>query len=261
VIRSTVRTIVAVVVAFVALSVVADEAEWTRSCRFAVEANRQLAPGSMVFEKRGVADLLGRLADGRWFLVQPVSQQAHPLPADAASVEPGGRAATIKTLPGAQRGTPLVLTAEGLTFDYAGQSLRIVPTPPLLGDVTYDAFLSLCPTFQDREKAYAPRADKVKAISAHGNDVSVEVFFGSWCPHCQEVLPRLIKSLREAGNPNLRVKLIGLPRAFTDDPAVKARGVRGVPTVIVFRKDIELGRFSGTEPAPIEETLAKLVGG
>jgi len=259
--RSTVRLLAAVTLALAVHAARAEEAPWARSCRFAVETNRQPAPGSMVFEKRGVSDLLGVLGDGTWFLVQPVQQQAHALARDAASVDPGGRQATIKALPGAQRGTPLILTPAGLTFDLAGKSVRIVPTPPLLGVVTADAFLSLCPEFQDREKAYAPRPEKVKAISANGNDVSLEVYFGSWCPHCQDVLPRLIKSLREAGNPNLRLKMIGLPRAFTEDPIVKARGVRGVPTVIVYRKDVELGRFSGTESAPIEETLARLVGG
>jgi thiol-disulfide isomerase/thioredoxin len=259
--RSTVRLLAVVALAVVIPPALADEAPWARSCRFAVEANRQPAPGSMVFEKRGVADLLGRLSDGKWFLIQPVQQQAHALAPDAASIDPGGRRATITKLPGAERGTPLILTPDGLTFDLAGRSLRIIPTPPLIGDVTYDAFLSLCPDFQDREKAYEPRPDKVKAISQNGNDVSLEVYFGSWCPHCQDVLPRLIKSLREAGNPNMRVRMIGLPRAFTDDPAVKSRGVRGVPTVIVFRKDVEVGRFSGTESTPIEETLAKLVGG
>jgi len=259
--RSTVRLLAALALTLAVFPARADEAPWARSCRFAIEANRQPAPGSMVFEKRGVADLLGRLADGRWFLVQPVQQRAHALAPDAAGVDAGGRKATIKLLPAVQQGTPLILTPAGLAFDFAGQSVRIVPTPPLLGDVSYDAFLSLCPEFQDREHAYEPQAERVKAISAKGNDVILEVYFGSWCPHCQEVLPRLIKSLREAGNPNLRVRMIGLPRAFTEDPTVKARGVRGVPTVIVYRKEVELGRFSGTETAPIEETLARLIGG
>lgn len=243
------------------LPALAEESSWARSCRFTIQANDLAAPGAMVFEKRGVADLVGRLADGKWFLVQPGQQQAYLLAPEDANLQAGGRQATITALPGAQRGTPLVLTQAGLRFDLAGLALRIIPTPPLLGDVTYDAFLSLCPEFLDREQAYEPRPEKVKAISAGGDDIKLEVFFGSWCPHCQEVLPRLIKSLRQVGNPKLQVRMIGLPRAFTEDPAVKARGVRGVPTVIVYRKDVELGRFSGTETTPVEETLARLVGG
>jgi len=239
----------------------AEETPWARSCRFTIEADGRSAPGGMVFEKRGVADLLGRLGDGTWFMVQPAQQQAHQIAPGGAGLELGGRQATVTALPGAQRGIPLVLTPTGLTFTLTGHALRVIPTPPLLGDVTFDAFLSLCPEFQDREEAYAPSQDKLKAISAAANDVTVEVYFGSWCPHCQDVLPRLIKSLREIGNPKLRVRMIGLPRQFTEDPAVKARGVRGVPTVIVYRKDVELGRFSGTETTPVEESLAKLVGG
>lgn len=243
-----------------AANAAAQEVPWTRSCRFAVEVDGRPSREAMVFERRGVADLLGRLGDGTWFLVQPVQQQVHPMPAGAVSLDAEGRQATVQALPGATQGTRLTLTPSGLTFDVGQRWVRVIVTPPLLGPVSFDDFLSLCPEFQERERAYQPQPEKVRAIAGAAEEMTLEIYFGSWCPHCQEVLPKLIRSLKDAANPRLRVKMIGLPRAFGDDPSVKTRQVKGVPTMILFRKDVEVGRFSGTEPTPVEETLARLVG-
>ena len=83
--------------------------------------------------------------------------------------------------------------------------------------------------------------------------------YANWCPHCQKVLPKLIKSLRLADNSKLEVKWIGLPRSFSNEPMVKNREVRGVPTIIVLDGEKEVGRFSGIEKIPIEVSLANLV--
>ena len=58
-------------------AVMGQEGEWTRSCRFAVQVNGVLDGG--MYEQRGTPDLLGRLGDGTWFLLQPVRRQAPEL--------------------------------------------------------------------------------------------------------------------------------------------------------------------------------------
>ena len=122
-------------------------------------------------------------------------------------------------------------------------------------------FLALCPDFEDREREYKPDPDTVQAIAACGKEIELEIYFGSWCPHCQQVLPRLFKCLRLADNPKLQVRMIGLPRGFGSEPEVRARKVTGVPTVIVMDEGVELGRFSGTGDTPIEKSLADLLPG
>lgn len=236
----------------------AQETVWSRSCRFFAEVDGGAAASGAVYERRGTPDMLGRLEGGVWFLLQPAQRRALALSAENAELVEGNRRVILRgTLPA--EGNRVTLTPSALTFDMGGHWIRVIPTPPLVGEVTPDAFLGLCPEFQDRERAYEPRPEMVEQIASADGDVSVEVFFGSWCPHCQQVLPMLIKSLRMAGNSKLSVKMIGLPRAFRDDPAVKARAVTGVPTVIVFQDGEEVGRFSGTEQIPVEESLAKLV--
>jgi len=75
--------------------------------------------------------------------------------------------------------------------------------------------------------------------------VRIEVFFGSWCPHCREIVPQFLKSIQSIGNHGFEVTLTGVPHPPFDTYApAREKGIRGVPTFIVYRGDEELGRFS-----------------
>jgi thiol-disulfide isomerase/thioredoxin len=201
---------------------------------------------------------VGRVADDRWFLVRPASQTVHNLA--PGTVERTGTAGIRMLAEPTDSGQPLTLTPSGLTFDVAGHWLRVIPTPALLGKTTPERFLGMCPEFQAREQAYQPEAAAVKQIASCQRDITLEIYFGSWCPHCQEVLPRLFKCLRLADNDKVKVQLIGLPRQYGREPEVRAREIRGVPTVIVMEEGVEIGRFSGTDKTvTIESTLAGFV--
>ena len=244
---------------FVVGSARAQDTQWTWSCRYDVEVDGASPDGAAVFERRGSADILGLLPGNKWFLVKP-PKQVFELPAGAVQ-RLDGQTAVLKSEP-TDGSLPVTITPSGLTFDVAGNRLRIVPTPELLGETTPEEFLGLCPEFRRRAEVYVPRSDSVQTLAASSRDLKLEIYFGSWCPHCQEVLPRLFKSLDLANNTKLQVRMIGLPRSFGRDPAVRAKQIRGVPTIIVTDSDgAEVGRFSGDENTAIEETLAQLVGG
>ena len=75
--------------------------------------------------------------------------------------------------------------------------------------------------------------------------VIIEVVFGSWCPACKQTVPRFMKSMSAAGNPNLGVSYTGVPTPpFSEYPAVKEKDIRGVPTFIVYAGQAEIGRIS-----------------
>jgi thiol-disulfide isomerase/thioredoxin len=237
-----------------------ETTDWTRSCRFAVEVDGKPDAAAAVFERRGVADLVGVLPDGTWFLVRPNEQKVYPLSEGSPTLSEDGQTATLgDDLP--EQGHHLTLTPSGLTFDVSGHWLRVIVTPPLVGEVTVEDFLAHCPEFRQREQDYEPSPDRVQQIAAADGDLRLEIFFGSWCAHCQEVLPQLFKCLRLADNPKLQVRMIGLPRSFGREPEVQARAIRGVPTVIVMRGNTEVGRFSASQKSPIEDTLAQFIGG
>jgi thiol-disulfide isomerase/thioredoxin len=224
-----------------------------------VEVDGQSDPDAALFERRGVADLVGRIGADAWFLVRPAAQTVHRLAPEA--VERRGERAIALLAEPSDSGQALTLTPSGLTFDIAGHWLRVIPTPELLGKTTPEEFLGMCPEFQEREEAYEPDTAALEQIRSCDRDVTLEIYFGSWCPHCQQVLPELFKCLRLAENDRVKVELIGLPRRFGGEPEVRQREIRGVPTVIVLEGGKEIGRFSGGEKVPIETTLASVLHG
>jgi thiol-disulfide isomerase/thioredoxin len=258
--RPVVRGMVWILLLLTSVAAVwADATAWTRSCRFSVEVDGGKSPDGVVFEQRGTPNLMGQLPDGAWFLLMPPQRKVVLLDPNQVQVSQDGRGVLMSGAIPVEKARGVKFGPGEITFDLATHWLVVRPMPDLLGEVNAEDFLELCPDFQDREEAYQPQADPVQQIAKVNGKVTVEVFFGSWCPHCQQVLPRLIKSLRMADNSNLEIKWIGLPRTFGNEPEVKARDVKGVPTVIVFREGQEVGRFSGTESVPVEESLAKLV--
>lgn len=240
-------------------SAVAEESEWTRSCRFTIEVDGKPAKDAAVFEKQRSADILGLLPGGTWFLVRP-PKEVFEVPPEAVERR-DEQLAVLRQEPSGDA-LPVTVTPSGLTFDVAGRWLRIILVPALLGSTTPEEFLSLCPEYQRREHDYSPKTESVEQIAATSRPLTLEIYFGSWCPHCQKVLPQLFKSLRLANNSKLEVRMIGLPRSFGQDPAVRAKHIRGVPTIIVMDQGgAEVGRFTGTEKTAVEETLAQLLGG
>ena len=129
----------------------AQDMGWRRSCQFSVEVDGRPDPAAELYERRGVAELVGRIADDRWFLVRPASQTVHVL---APGTVERTEAAGIRMLAEpTDSGEPLTRTPSGLTFDVAGRWLRVIPTPALLGKTTPERFLGMCPEFQARSKA------------------------------------------------------------------------------------------------------------
>jgi len=257
--RSVRKLLILLVLAGAGGVLFAQQPEWEQSCRFSVEVDGKPDPSAALFERRGVADLVGRIGDDSWFLVRPAAQTVQRIAPEA--VERHGERTIALLAEPSDSGEALTLTPSGLTFDIAGHWLRVIPTPELLGKTTPEAFLGMCPEFQEREEAYQPDATALQEIRSCDRDVTLEIYFGSWCPHCQQILPRLIKCLRLAENDRLKVQYIGLPRRFGGEPEVRQREIRGVPTVIVLEHGQEIGRFSGSENVPIETTLASVLHG
>lgn len=236
----------------------AEDSVWQRSCRFSTEVDSAAVTPGTVYEQKGTPDMLGTLTGDVWFLLQPAKRRVLTLAAGQVKLAATGPTAILSgSLP--DNGTPVKLTPAALTFDVKGHFVKVLPTPPLLGEVKAEDFLNLCPEFQEDESNYEPDSETVARLANATKHHTVEVFFGSWCPHCQKVLPQLIKSLRMADNSKLEVKWIGLPRLFSNEPRVKHREVRGVPTIIVLEGEREVGRFSGVDNIPVEVSLANLV--
>ena len=103
----------------------------------------------------------------------------------------------------------------------------------------------------------ASAVSKLKQVDGH---YRIEVWFGSWCPHCQRVVPRFLKVMQAVGNPNVEVLYHAVPRQFGSyQPAVQ-KEVNGLPTFIIMKDGREFTRFKGSgTPKSLEAEMADLI--
>ncbi len=87
----------------------------------------------------------------------------------------------------------------------------------------------------------------------------MRVYFGTWCPVCGRLVPRVIKLADELEGSKVRFEYYGLPQPMSDDPITKADKLHGVPTAIVYLGDKEVGRLSGGDLNAPEKSIARLV--
>ena len=140
------------------------------------------------------------------------------------------------------------LQGEDVVFTADGRAAVLKPRPSLLKNQTAAALLAYSPAYVRYAKAYQPEAATLKALrGARKEPVKVQVFFGSWCPHCTVHLPRLLKVQELLAGGPIQFEYYGLPRfpEFKNDPEAKRLGLNGVPTGVVWVGGREAGRITG----------------
>jgi thiol-disulfide isomerase/thioredoxin len=144
-----------------------------------------------------------------------------------------------------------------ITFIFQGKKVSLVPRPPLLGPKTNADLKAYLPEYVRGARSYEPNAAAVADLRKQSSPVTVRVFFGSWCPHCRQHVPLLLRVEDEVRNPKIRFEYYGLPRSL-DDPAAKKVGVHSVPTGIVYVNGKEAGRIAnwGSPEVSLDKILA-----
>lgn len=102
--------------------------------------------------------------------------------------------------------------------------------------------------------------------AAADDELSVEIFFGTWCQDSQREVPRVLRVLDEAQFPGSRVTLYGLsdhPGVFktTPDGHEQELLVHRTATIVVLRDGVELGRLVEKPSATLEEDLLAILNG
>jgi len=232
-------------------------AVWKSCCRFALSIEGQ-ETGAALFDAPGLADLLGKWDGGPWFLLQPAERRVFTLPGQAIALGADGRT-PMYVGPFPEESGEVELNETALEFTVDGVGLRVISQPPLIGRVTMEEFLGLCPEYAEREARYRPQAEAMLGLAQVDSEVTLEVYFGSWCPHCQVQLPKLARVFDLVANPKLELELHALPRDFGDDPAVVARAVDSLPEIVVVRAGEVIGKVDAENAAPIEMLLAEIL--
>jgi thiol-disulfide isomerase/thioredoxin len=147
-----------------------------------------------------------------------------------------------------------------LIIDRDGLTMTLKESPPLLGDRTLDELIEALPEYRRGAARYTPDPAALEKLRRVNQPTELLVFFGSWCPHCGQAVPRLVRVLEDVRGAPIAVTFHGLPHdAWEKDPRTEDLRITGLPAMIVRRDGKEVARMEGEQWAAPEKSLAVLV--
>jgi thiol-disulfide isomerase/thioredoxin len=195
-------------------------------------------------------------------LLQPRAGSASSVPAAALERRADGmidvRAGTVPTPLG-----KLTIQGDSAGWDAAGHAASLGVKPPLVGLHAGIDLEKYNPLFGRRANLYTPKAEAVATLRGARRPVTVRIVFGSWCPHCQQKVPYVLRLERELKGSPVTFEYYGLPRPpdAWKDAEVLRLGINTVPVAVVSVAGREVGRvLSAAWDAP-EVVLARIVAG
>jgi len=155
-------------------------------------------------------------------------------------------------------GAAYAFSVEGpvIQFSAENKKVRILPVlmrPPVTGPVEIDALVADRPEYRAGMKNYSTHPESIAAMNKFSKTVELECFFATWCGHCKEYMPKLLRVLQDAKNPKIKTNLIGVPKNFGKEPGPwDGKNVAMIPTIIVRVDGKEITRL-GTHPEATPE--------
>ena len=115
--------------------------------------------------------------------------------------------------------------------------------------------------------SYQPHTAAVTRLKKESfENISIKVFFGSWCGDSKRELPRFVKLLSAISFPEKQLQLIGVDNG---DSLVKQSpqheetglGIFRVPTFIIYKNGIEINRINEFPAVSLEKDLVEIFTG
>jgi thiol-disulfide isomerase/thioredoxin len=155
------------------------------------------------------------------------------------------------------------LVGADLVFEVDGKRYALKDKPALLGLMQAADLKEYANSYATLAERYTPAADALAKLEAETRDVQVRVYFGSWCPFCQQYLPRMVRVVDELADSATKVKIdfYGLPKDFSGDSTTRTMNIRSVPTGVVFIDGKEAGRLQSQAWQTPERSLVEILGG
>jgi thiol-disulfide isomerase/thioredoxin len=153
------------------------------------------------------------------------------------------------------------MEGENISFTVEGRKVSLNPRPALLGLRKGADLLATLPEYLRTSRGYTPNAAVIAALKKVNRPVTVRVVFGSWCPHCGQHVPLMLRVENAVANPNLKFEYYGIDEAPKgwQDPEVQRLGVKAIPTAIVYMNGVQAGRIEGESFNTPEVALSRIV--
>lgn len=132
----------------------------------------------------------------------------------------------------------------------------------LIGYCTREAFQDTAfkDWFDDQYNNYQPDYDVLDKLEGKLDDISITIVIGTWCSDSREQIPSFYKILDELNYSSENITLISVDR--------KKKGLSGeadklnielVPTIILYRNGIEIGRIIETPQESLEKDMLEIL--
>lgn len=151
------------------------------------------------------------------------------------------------------------VAGEDVKFTVDGKAAAIKPRPPLLGLRRGAELKAYNGNYAKGASAYAPDAAVIAELKKQPREAVLRVYFGSWCPHCLQQVPKMLRVEQEVGAGKVRFEYFGLPREISQDVEAKRADIHSVPTGILYVAGREVGRIQGGQWDAPESALRDLL--
>jgi thiol-disulfide isomerase/thioredoxin len=138
--------------------------------------------------------------------------------------------------------------------------LRVLDRPALVGEVAIDELLADRAEYRAAMSSYTPDETAMRAVRSYDKPIKVDIYFGTWCPHCKKYVPKILRIANDAGNSKIVFNPVGVPKNFgTEKGPWWGKKIQTIPTVIISQNGKEITRLSTHDSALPEIELAGIL--
>ncbi len=114
--------------------------------------------------------------------------------------------------------------------------------------------------FAAQHLAYSPNEEAINELKNQLENISIKMVFGSWCYDSKMQVPRFMKVLDLIGFDENQISIIGVDRMKKPQEAsIDGLKIKYVPTFIVYRENVEIGRIVENPKTTLEHDLLKIL--
>ncbi len=113
-------------------------------------------------------------------------------------------------------------------------SANQVNLPYATGEITHPQLFARYSHFASNYNKHQPSEDDVKQVASIDKPLNLLIVFGTWCHDSEREIPRLLKLLHQANNPNITYQMIavGYNKKVSDVSDLPV-SIKYTPTVII----------------------------
>lgn len=239
----------------------AGEIVWIPRYDFALEVDGKPSPDACFYQESQSRRILINAPDlSKVCILNQEGKQVTAIDRGKVKFDSGSDQARL--LPGADGGpaSPYTIDQSSVVFYVGSNRLKIMAKQPLIGPATPDNIVRHSPLYRKGIQEYVPAPADLAYLKGYQTPIEIEVFFGTWCPHCKVLVPKFMKTMEQAANQKLAVSYHGVPTGFDKYEPARSNGVVGIPTFIFWKDGKEVARIPG-DPGndTIEHAVAEIL--